>query len=251
MKQLKWFRAAFRRVAYRGAAFRVLITLALFCQTAFGQIPLAVDAFNQKLTATPQGQVLDVRTPDEYAQGHLAKSQNLDVKDPIFVQKLVTLDKNKPVFVYCLSGGRSGKAAKLLVENGFKEVYDMQGGFLKWSSANMPFEKDENATAAPTGMSQEDFQKLIASDKPVLIDFFAKWCAPCQQMLPTIHKLTEEYKGKAIIETIDYDQNKALAQSLQVDEIPVFLLYKNGKLLWRGIGLMPEKEFREVIEGNM
>ena len=233
-----------------------MLTLALFGQTVFAQTPpggapLAVDAFNQKLTATPQGQLLDVRTPEEYAQGHLAKSQNIDVKDPVFVQKLATLDKDKPVFVYCLAGSRSAKAAQLLIDNGFKEVYDMQGGFLKWSSAKMPFEKDENAAAAPTGMSQEAFQKLIASDKPVLIDFFAKWCAPCQQMLPMIHKLTEEYEGRAIIETIDYDKNKALAQSLQVDEIPVFLLYKNGKLLWRGMGLMPEKEFREVIEGNM
>ncbi len=229
----------------------LLIILALLCQTASAQIPLAVEAFNQKLTATPQGQLLDVRTSDEYAQGHLSNSQNLDVKDPVFVQKLATLDKDKPVFVYCLSGGRSAKAAKLMVENGFKEVYEMQGGFLKWSSAKMPFEKDENAAAAPTGMSEEEFQKLIASDQPVLIDFFAKWCAPCQQMLPTIHKLTEEYKGRAIIETIDYDKNKALAQRLKVDEIPVFLLYKNGKLLWRGMGLMPEKEFRAVIEDGL
>lgn len=233
------------------AALRLLIMLVLSSQALFAQIPLAVDAFNHKLTATPQSQLLDVRTPGEYAQGHLAQSHNFDIKDPVFVQKLATLDKDKPVFVYCLSGGRSGQAAKLLVQNGFKEVYDMQGGFLKWSSANMPFEKDEKAVSEPTGMSQEAFQKLIASDKPVLIDFFAKWCAPCQKMLPTIHKLTEEYKGKAIIETIDYDKNKALAQSLQVDEIPVFLLYKKGKLLWRGIGLMPEKEFRTVIEENM
>ncbi|GHB53616.1 thioredoxin [Persicitalea jodogahamensis] len=217
----------------------------------YAQVPLAVDAFNQKLADTPQGQLLDVRTPDEYEQGHLAKSQNLDVKDPVFVQKLATLDKDKPVFVYCLSGGRSGKAAKLLVDNGFKEVYDMQGGFLKWSSAKLPFEKDKNAIAAPTGMSQEEFNKLTASNQPVLIDFYAPWCAPCKKMMPTIEKLTREYAGKATIKTINYDENKALAQSLQVDEIPVFLLYKNGKLLWRGLGEMPEKEFREVIEGNM
>ncbi len=138
-----------------------------------------------------------------------------------------------------------------MVKNGFKEIYEMQGGFLKWSAANMPFEKDENAATAPAGMSEESFQKLIASDQPVLIDFYAPWCAPCKQMMPTIEKLTKEYAGKATIKTINYDENKALAQSLKVDEIPVFLLYKNGKLLWRGMGLMPEKEFREVIEGNM
>lgn len=215
------------------------------------QTPLSVEAFNQKLSSTPEGQLLDVRTPAEYGQGHLPHSSNFDFKDPVFVQKIATLDKDKPVFVYCLSGGRSGQAAKLLAQNGFKEIYDMQGGYLKWSAANMPSEKNEGTSEVPVGMSQEEFQKLIASNQPVLIDFFAPWCAPCKQMMPVLEKLTTEYAGKATIRTINYDENKVLAQSLQVDEIPVFLLYKNGKLLWRGMGLMPEKEFREVIEGAL
>ena len=228
--------------------FVALIALAT---RGFAQTPLSIEDFDKKLTATPEGQLLDVRTAAEYGQGYLAKSVNMDVKDPVFVQKLATLDKDKPVFVYCLSGGRSAQAAKLLVQNGFKEVYDMQGGYLKWSAANMPFEKDANAAVVAAGMSQEEFQKMIASAQPVLIDFYAKWCAPCKQMMPVLEKLTTEYAGKATIKTINYDENKALAQSLQVDEIPVFLLYKNGKLLWRGMGLMPEKEFREVIEANL
>ena len=227
------------------------ITLGLLATCTFAQTPLSVDAFDQKLSTTPQGQLIDVRTPAEYVQGHLPKSSNMDFKDPVFVQKIATLDKDKPVFVYCLSGGRSGQAAKLLAQNGFKEVYDMQGGYLKWSAANMPSEKSENVTEAPAGMSQEEFQKLVASSQPVLIDFFAPWCAPCKQMMPTLEKLTKAYEGKATIKTINYDENKALARSLQVDEIPVFLLYKEGKLLWRGMGLMPEKEFREVIEGAL
>lgn len=228
--------------------FIALITVAT---RGFAQTPLSVEAFDKKLSATPEGQLLDVRTSAEYGQGYLAKSVNMDVKDPVFVQKLATLDKDKPVFVYCLSGGRSAQAAKLLVQNGFKEVYDMQGGYLKWSAANMPFEKDANAAVVAAGMTQEEFQQVIASAQPVLIDFYAKWCAPCKQMMPILEKLTKEYAGKATIKTINYDENKALAQSLQVDEIPVFLLYKNGKLLWRGMGLMPEKEFREVIEANL
>lgn len=233
------------------AVLCICFTLNMIAADAFAQTVLITQDFDQKLSATPEGQLVDVRTPGEYAQGHLTNSQNMDVRDPVFVQKLATLDKDKPVFVYCLSGARSDQAAKLMVKNGFKEIYEMQGGFLKWSAANMPFEKDENAATVPAGMSEESFQKLIASDQPVLIDFYAPWCTPCKQMMPTIEKLTKEYAGKVTIKTINYDENKALAQSLKVDEIPVFLLYKNGKLLWRGMGLMPEKEFREVIEGNM
>jgi thioredoxin 1 len=229
----------------------ILVLVTLTSLDGAAQTPLTIEAFEQKLSVTPQGQLIDVRTPAEYVQGHLAKSSNMDFRDPVFVQKIATLDKDKPVFVYCLSGGRSGQAAKLLAQNGFTQVYDMQGGYLKWSAANMPTEQDEKAIAAPTGMSQEDFQKLIASSQPVLIDFFAPWCAPCKQMMPTLEKLTKVYEGQATIKTINYDDNKALARSLQVDEIPVFLLYKNGKLLWRGMGLMPENEFREVIEGSL
>jgi thioredoxin 1 len=231
--------------------FLFLFLLTGVVSISYGQTPLAVDAFQKKLSATPQGQLLDVRTPDEYGQGHLPGSTNMDFRDPVFAQKIETLDKSKPVFVYCLSGGRSGQAAKLLAEKGFTQVYDMQGGYLKWSSADLPSEKPANAPKAPAGMGQDEFQQLIASDKPVLIDFYAPWCAPCKQMMPTLTKLTKEYEGKAQIKTINYDENKALARSLQVDEIPVFLLYKNGKLLWRGMGLMPEKEFRELIDANL
>lgn len=108
-----------------------------------------------------------------------------------------------------------------------------------------------NRGYAQTQWTEEQFQQLVDSDQPVLIDFFANWCAPCKLTQPTIEKLSREYKGKAKIITIDYDLNRALAQKLIIDEIPVFLLYKKGKLLWRGIGSMPEKVFREEIEANL
>jgi thioredoxin 1 len=231
--------------------FPFLILSLLVAVTSYAQTPLAIDDFQKKLSATPQKQLLDVRTPDEYGQGHLPGSTNMDFRDPVFAQKIETLDKTKPVFVYCLSGGRSAQAAKLLTDKGFAQVFEMQGGYLKWSAADLPSEKPANAPKALTGMGQDEFQQLIASDKPVLIDFYAPWCAPCKQMMPTLTKLTKEYEGKAQIKTINYDENKALARTLQVDEIPVFLLYKNGKLLWRGMGLMPEKEFREIIDANL
>jgi thioredoxin 1 len=232
-------------------AVSLFFCLGLLPLMGLGQITLPIEAFQQKLSTSPGAQLVDVRTPGEFVQGHLVQSQNMDFRDPVFIQKIETLDKSKPVFVYCLSGGRSSQAAKVLAEKGFTHVYDMQGGYLKWSSANLPSQKAASAAEAPAGMGQEEFQQLIASDKPVLIDFYAPWCAPCKQMMPTLTKLTKEYEGKAQIKTINYDENKTLARTLQVDEIPVFLLYKNGKLLWRGMGLMPEKEFREIIEANL
>jgi thioredoxin len=121
---------------------------------------------------------------------------------------------------------------------------------VKWTSAGKPFYRNKEVLAK-SDWSKEQFNSLIASEKPVLIDFFAAWCGPCQQMMPTIKKLKEDYNGKMVVETIDYDLNKELALRLGVDEIPMLLVYKKGKLVWRGIGLTPDTTLRKIIEGNL
>jgi rhodanese-related sulfurtransferase len=90
--------------------------------------------FLAKFKATKDAQLLDVRTPEEVAEGALEASQNINFYDADFKDKLSKLDKNKPVFVYCRSGGRSGKCAQMCKDMGFKEIYDMKGGWLNYSS---------------------------------------------------------------------------------------------------------------------
>ncbi|MCE7061779.1 thioredoxin domain-containing protein [Dyadobacter sp. CY343] len=230
------------------SAFTLLIGTAI--TTASAQTVLSPDEFERKILTNKEIQLLDVRTPEEYREGHLANSKNLNYKDADFRQQVNKLDKNRPVYVYCLSGGRSGAAAKTLAESGFAEVYDMKGGYIKWTSAG---KKTEGSSESNTnkGMSKTKFQDLVSSEKVVLVDFFAPWCAPCQTMLPTIKKLTSEYKGQVKIETIDYDQNKALAKELKVEEVPTFLLYKNGQLISRKNGLLAESDFRKLLDSNL
>ena len=230
------------------SAFILLIGVAI--TTASAQTVLSPDEFERKISTNKEIELLDVRTPEEYGEGHLANSKNLNYKDADFRQQVNKLDKNKPVYVYCLSGGRSGAAAKMLAESGFAEVYDMKGGYMKWTSAGKKTEGSSKSDANK-GMSNTKFQQLVSSEKVVLIDFFAPWCAPCQKMLPTVKKLTSEYKGKVKIETIDYDQNKALAKELKIEEVPVFLVYKDGKLVTRKSGLLTEADFRELLDSNL
>ncbi|MCF0057516.1 thioredoxin domain-containing protein [Dyadobacter sp. CY356] len=215
------------------------------------QTQLSTNDFQNKLNATKQAQLLDVRTPEEFGQGHLESAENIDYRNAAFKEKVEKLDKNKPVFVYCLSGGRSSAAAKVLHEKGFTDIYEMQGGFMKWTSSGKLIDAPKDASAVNKGMSTADFKRLISSDKLVMVDFYATWCAPCIKMLPTVHKLAEEYKSKANIETIHYDQNKALAKELGIDEIPAFLFYKKGKLILRKNGLMEEAEFKKLIDENI
>ncbi|MGB9936805.1 MAG: rhodanese-like domain-containing protein [Methanobacterium sp.] len=84
---------------------------------------------------------LDVRTPDEYEAGHIENATLLNAKSADFEEKLEEMDKNKKYFVYCRRGPRSTKAANLMKKHGFNEIYEIVGGFDKWKSKRLPFEK--------------------------------------------------------------------------------------------------------------
>jgi len=207
---------------------------------------LSIDEFEKKYSETPTAQLVDVRTSGEYGGGHLPKAQNIDYKSADFVTKIQTLDKSKPVFLYCLSGGRSGEAMTILKQNGFNEVYNMGGGYLKWTSKMKPIEGVKPVDST-NGLSKEYMDKLLKDNKIVVLDFYASWCAPCLKMMPTIDKLKEEMKGKVVFEKVDSDANKALVSEYKIDEIPTFLIYKNGKMTMRAVGFQTEKVFREMI----
>ena len=78
--------------------------------------------------------VIDVRTPVEYAEGHIQGAQNIDVKSGAFVTEIEKLSKSDTLLVYCLSGRRSLYAAQVMVSFGFQKIYDLEGGFLNWES---------------------------------------------------------------------------------------------------------------------
>ncbi len=86
-------------------------------------------------------QLVDVRTKEEFTASHLKGAQNICVTDDNFYEKVKTLDKNKPVYVYCKMGGRSADAAKKLKKMGFSKVYDMEGGISSWEEKKLKTEK--------------------------------------------------------------------------------------------------------------
>jgi rhodanese-related sulfurtransferase len=111
-------------------------SLMLCCTTNVkGQNKLDAAAFEAKIKSLPDVQLIDVRTPQEYVGGHLEGAKNINWNDSSFEQNIQTLDKKRPVLVYCAVGGRSGKAANRLAQLGFSEVYDLSGGFNGWKTA--------------------------------------------------------------------------------------------------------------------
>ncbi len=94
-----------------------------------------------KLVADGTVTVVDVRTPDEYKEGHIKGAQNIDIASKDFEDQLGKLDKSKPVLVHCQAGGRSTRSLKTFEELGFKDVIHLDEGFGGWEAAGKPVEK--------------------------------------------------------------------------------------------------------------
>jgi len=95
-----------------------------------------VPTFAQALKDNPKAQLVDVRTPAEYQEGTIEGCRHINFYAEDFTAQLeAQLDKNQPVYIFCRSGNRSGKAAVMMEELGFKKVYDLSGGFMAWNGA--------------------------------------------------------------------------------------------------------------------
>lgn len=93
--------------------------------------------FYEKM-AEQKGQIVDVRTPEEYKRGHLKEAVNMHLYDKNFEQRIEELDKEKPVYVYCKVGGRSAEAVKIMKEKGFNSIVELDGGIDAWTEAKKP-----------------------------------------------------------------------------------------------------------------
>lgn len=91
------------------------------------------------------------------------------------------------------------------------------------------------------------FQQLIQKDQPVLVDFFATWCGPCQMLAPILKQVKESLGERITIIKIDVDKNQAIAAQYQVRGVPTLLLFQNGKQLWRQSGVVSKDELVKII----
>jgi thioredoxin len=196
--------------------------------------------------------ILDVRTPEEIAGGTIDQASTIDFYDPDFTKKISVMDHSKNILVYCKAGGRSAQAADILVQNGFKHVYNLDGGISSWQANGNPLtagtvNKDEHIQQ----MGLKQFDKLLTQNKVVLVDFHTVWCSPCRKMAPIIDKMEQEFKGKAGILRIDVDKSTELAAKYEIQAVPVFILFKDGKEVWKQNGAMEEEKLKKVINSNL
>lgn len=188
-------------------------------------------------------QVLDVRTATEYQSGHIKNALLADwTNQQQFMDRINYVDKDKPVYVYCLAGGRSSAAAQWMRSNGFKTVVELQGGMNAWKRASLPVEGSSNEPQ----MTLEQYLASIPADKTVLVDFGAEWCPPCVKMKPVIDELEKE--GGFVLLKIDAGVHTNLMKELNIEPIPEFIVYKQGKETWRKQGVISKEELRSQLK---
>jgi len=86
------------------------------------------------------------------------------------------------------------------------------------------------------------FDALVSQDTPVLVDFYADWCGPCQAMAPILKEVAGEYQDKVKVIKIDVDKNQPIAQRFGVRSIPTLIMFKNGEVIWQQAGMMSKRD---------
>jgi rhodanese-related sulfurtransferase len=217
--------------------------IAFACNTTAQKNTTDANSFEKEINGNTV-QLLDVRTATEFKTGHLQNALQADwTNSTQFKERTQHLDKTKPVYVYCLGGPRSFDAADYLKQQGFKKVIALEGGINAWKKAGKPVENSSNEKQ----LTIEDFNQLVQKNETILVDFGATWCPPCKKMEPVLATLQQKAAGKYNLVKIDGGVHLTIMQQLKVEALPTFIIYKNGKEVWRKQGIVSLEEFMGLL----
>ncbi len=103
----------------------------------------------------------------------------------------------------------------------------------------------------PIEITDSNFNEILKTDKPVLVDFWAEWCGPCKMIGPIVKELAAEYDGKAVIGKLNVDENPQSAAQFGIRSIPTLLVFKNGEIVDKQIGAVPKAVLAGKLEAQL
>jgi rhodanese-related sulfurtransferase len=229
----------------RNVFFLVLFSGFLSCKGQADSIAkVGPEDFNKGISGKDV-QVLDVRTAGEFKTGHIQNALQADWNNKEqFTERLKYIDKEKPVYIYCLAGGRSSAAADWMRKNGYTNVVELVGGINAWKKAEKPLE----GVVIEKQMTIEEYWAKIPKDKTVLVDFGAKWCPPCVKMEPMLDELQQTKNLDFLLVKVDGGIHTDVMNALNIEPIPFFIVYKNGKEVWRNQGIQTKESLLKQIK---
>jgi len=192
-----------------------------------------------KLLDDNPGVLLDIRTPEELSKGFLTNASFINFYDESFLQKASWIKKNQPIYVYCHAGGRSSKAAEMLIDLGFKEVYNLIGGYSKWVEDGYLVEKNLKNLKGPNSksFSSQEINDILQTNQNVVLVFKTPWCLPCKKLDAVLDSFSKNKPNWEVVK-INMDSNKDLAKNYEVLSVPTLLFFKESKQLSSHIGLI-------------
>ena len=226
-------------------ALTLLAVSFIFSCKAQNNYQLSPEDFEKATKAINPVQVLDVRTPGEYFSGHIKNALQADWNDPKeFDRRIIYIDKNQPLYVYCQAGGRSAAAASKLRKLGYTNVFELKGGINGWLATGKTLEGNSDSNQ----MGLDEFNGKINTAGYVLVDFGAQWCPPCKKMEPVLQALQNDKSISFTLTKVDGGRDQDIMQQYQVTALPVFIVFKDGKQVWRRDGMATEAELKDQLK---
>jgi thioredoxin 1 len=231
--------------------FNFFISILLFClfscdnSNDFDPKTLPVNVLDVKnhqmvkLLEDNPGVLLDIRTPEEVSKGFLKNASFINFYDENFLQKASWVKKNQPIYVYCHAGGRSSKAAEMLIELGFREVYNLVGGYSKWVEDGYQVEKGLKNIKGPNSksFSKQELEGILQAKQNVVLVFKTPWCLPCKKLDAVLDSFSKNRPNWEVVK-INMDSNKNLAENYEVKSVPTLLFFKESKKSFSHVGFI-------------
>ena len=174
--------------------------------------------------------LLDVRTAEEIGNGYIKNASFIDFYDDKFREKASWIKKDVPVFVYCHAGGRSSKAAAMLLELGHKVVFNLSGGITSWKSHGLSIETNgAKVVNDDVSFSVQEIEDLIRNHNKFLMVVKTPWCLPCKKLIPVLEEFKEE-NNEVFVHEVNMDANSEIAKYYGVTAIPTLLYFENNIL---------------------